>query len=247
MPRQRQRRARTWTTTSRGRACGGARAQPTPTSHGSRATTACAPTTARAAATSSAMHPSQATVAACEGKHLPGVNGSPPHLAPRTTVLCARGAGRALVMGRNHAVVDRHEGSSGGVQGTKRAIGGAPGSELAMNNGPFPEKWPRTMAHSNQWAKEMGHFPKNGLEEWPISEPGANLFPLPSTARCGWTARTRTELWMHRATSNQAHAAYLQRCIMMQRLSQTTTRWRLHPPPETNNQWSETSTSRSGA
>ena len=57
----------------------------------------------------------------------------------------------------------------GGVQGTKRAIGGASRSELAMNNGPFPEKWPRTMAHSNQWAKEMGHFPKNGLEQWPVS------------------------------------------------------------------------------
>lgn len=150
MPRQRQRSPRTWTTTSRGRACGGARAEPTPTSHGSRATTERAPTTARAAATSSAMHPSQAAVAACEGKHLPGVNGSP-HLAPRTTVLCARGVGRVLVLGRNHAVVDRHEGSSGGVQGTKRAIGGAPGSELATNNGRFQSMGQRNGSFREKW------------------------------------------------------------------------------------------------
>ena len=247
MPRQRQRSARTRETTSRDRPCGGARAEPTPTSHGSRATTARAPTTARAAATSSAMHPSQAAVAACEGKHLPGSNGPPPtsRRGPRSFAHAAPDGLSSWGATMQRWTDTRN--LRGGVQGTKRAIGGAARSELAMNNGPFPEKWPRTMAHSNQWAKEMGHFPKNGLEEWPISEPGANLFPLPSTARCGWTARTRTELWMHRATSNQAHAAYLQRCIMMQRLSQTTTRWRFHPPPETNNQWSETSTSRSGA
>ncbi len=168
MPRQRQRSPRTWTTTSRGRACGGARGEPTPTSHGSRATTARAPTTARAAATSSAMHPSQAAVAACEGKHLPGVNGSP-HLAPRTTVLCARGAGRALVMGRNHAVVDRHEGSSGGRSRHQTRhrwclairIGHEQwpiSREMATNNGPF-----QSMGQRN------GPFPENGLEQWPIS------------------------------------------------------------------------------
>jgi hypothetical protein len=167
MPRQRQRSPRTWTTTSRGRACGGARAEQTPTSHGSRATTARAPTTARAAATS--MHPSQAAVAACEGKHLPGVNGSPPTSRRGPRSLAHAAPDELSSWGAPMQWWTDTRDLRGDFQGTKRAIGGASRSELAMNNGPFPEKWPRTMVHSNQWAKEMGHFPKNGLEQWPIS------------------------------------------------------------------------------
>lgn len=71
-----------------------------------------------------------------------------PHLAPRTTVLCARGAGRALVMGCNYAAVDRHEGSSGGRSRHQTRHRWCPGirigheqwpisRKMATNNGPF--------------------------------------------------------------------------------------------------------------
>lgn len=143
--------ASTWKTTSRGMAGVGARAEATPSSHGSRATTARAPTTARAAATSSAMHPSQAAVAACEGKHLPGSNGSP-HLAPRTTVLCARGVRTALVRRRNHAAVDRHARSS---VGAFKALN-------APSVAPRDPNWPSTTAHSNQWAISRNMVLNNG-------------------------------------------------------------------------------------
>lgn len=94
---------------------------------------------------------------------------SSPHLAPRTTVLCARGAGRALVMGRNHAAVDRDEGSSVGRSGHQTRHRWCPAIRIGH------EQWPisRKMATYNGPFRSMGQrngpFPENGLEQWPIS------------------------------------------------------------------------------
>ena len=74
----------------------------------------------------------------------------PPHLAPRTTVPCARGVGTALLMGRNHAAVDRHEGSSGGGARSRRQT---------------RHRW----CHATRMGHEQWPIPINGPKKWAIS------------------------------------------------------------------------------